>query len=68
MKSDGMLYDFPVRLSTTVRDSVVAFEPVGFPMAVTRGQRGRGLVFPVPLAVVLVNHVCRPGDQTAAPC
>lgn len=34
MKSDGILYDFPVRLSITVRDSVLAFEVTGRPMVV----------------------------------
>lgn len=39
MKSDGTLYDFPVRLSMTVRDSVFAFEAVGCPIV---GSFGRG--------------------------
>jgi hypothetical protein len=34
VKPDGMLYDFPVRLSITVRDSVLVFEVAGCPMVV----------------------------------
>ena len=34
VKSDGIPYEFPVRLSITVRDSVLAFEAAGRPMVV----------------------------------
>jgi len=34
-KPDGMLYDFPVRLSVTVRDSVLALEVAGCPMSLS---------------------------------
>ena len=42
VESDGMLYDFPVRLSMTVRESVLAPEVVGCPIVDSFGQsRGR---------------------------
>lgn len=33
-----MLYDFPVRLSVTVRDSVLALEVAGCPMSLARSE------------------------------
>lgn len=41
-KSDGMLYDFPVRLSMTVRESVLALEVFGCPIVDSFGQSAGG--------------------------